>query len=313
MRFVSAAEIDDVLDFPALIAALREAFRGDIETPTRHHHAIARPGGDSTLLLMPAWSGSAGGYMGVKIVSVVPGNAARGRPSVVGTYLLLDGDSGEPLALLEGAALTAWRTAAASALAASRLARPDARRMVMVGAGTLAPRLVAAHAAVRPIAEVAVWNRTPARAEALAAALAVPGLAVRAVEDLAGAIGTADLVSAATMSRVPLVAGASLRPGTHVDLVGAYNPEMREADDEALRRATVFVDTRAGALKEAGDIVQPIAAGILAAADIAGDLFDLCRGTVSGRRGPEEITLFKSVGTALEDLAAAVLVYQRLA
>lgn len=312
MRFVTAAEIDAALTWPALIAPLRDAFRGDVVTPTRHHHSLARPDGDATLLLMPAWQKGAGGYAGVKIVSVFPGNAARGKPSVIGTYLLLDGDSGEPLAALDGQALTAWRTAAASALAASYLARTDAWRLVMVGAGALAPRLIAAHAAVRPIAEVAIWNRHPERALALAAELDRPGLRVTATQDLAAAVATADIVSAATMSREPLIRGAWLRPGAHVDLVGAYNPAMREADDAAVARATVYVDTRAGALHEAGDLVQAIAAGVLEEGGIAGDLFDLCRGTAPGRRSADEITLFKSVGTAIEDLAAAVLVYERL-
>jgi ornithine cyclodeaminase len=312
MRVVAAHEIDAALSFPTLIEALRDAFRGDTVVPTRHHHRIARPGNEATLLLMPAWEMRAGGYAGVKIVSVYPGNPARGRPSVVGSYLLMDGDSGTPLAVLDGPALTAWRTAAASALAASHLAAPDARRMVMVGAGTLAPRLIEAHAAVRPIREVAIWNRDAARAAALAARLDRPDLRVHATDDLAAAIATADVVSAATMSRVPLVRGAWLKPGAHVDLVGAYNPEMREADDAALARAAVHVDTRAGALAEAGDVVQAIAAGALAESDIAGDLFDLCRGTVPGRTGAGQVTLFKSVGTAIEDLAAAALVYERL-
>jgi ornithine cyclodeaminase len=312
MRFVTADEIDSVLTYPTLIAALRDAFRGDIVTPTRHHHTLARPDGDATLLLMPAWAAQAGGYAGVKVVSVFPGNAARHMPSVTGTYLLLDGDTGAPLALLDGQALTTWRTAAASALAATMLAARDARRLVMVGAGALAPRLIAAHASVRPIEDVAIWNRTPDRAAALAARLDRPDLRVRAVGDLAAAIAEADIVSVATMSHAPLVEGAWLRPGAHLDLVGAYNPSMREADDAALRRARVHVDTRGGALKEAGDIVQALASGAIAESDIAGDLFDLCRGHAPGRRSADEITLFKSVGTAIEDLAAAVLVYERL-
>jgi len=209
-------------------------------------------------------------------------------------------------------ALTLWRTAAASALAASYLARPDARRMAMIGAGALAPRLIAAHAAVRPIAEVAIWNRTPEKAERLAATLDRPGLRVRATSDLAAAVGEADIVSAATLSAEPLVKGVWLKAGTHVDLVGAFTPVMREADDETIRRARVYVDTRAGAATEAGDIVQPIASGILAAEAIRGDLFDLSRGNATGRGAAEEITLFKSVGSAIEDLAAAVLVFSRL-
>ena len=313
MRLVGAAEIDRVLDYPALVEALAAAFRAGVTAPPRHHHTIPRPDGDATLLLMPAWQDAAEkGYAGVKVVSVFPGNQARGRPSVMGSYLLLAGDSGEPLAVLDGRVLTLWRTAAASALAATFLARPDARRMVMVGAGALAPRLIAAHAAVRPIDAVVVWNRTRERAERLAAEFDRPGLAVATTDDLAGAVAEADIVSVATMSPDPVVKGAWLKPGAHVDLVGAYTPAMREADDAAIQRVRVFVDTRAGALKEAGDIVQPMAAGVLKETDIAGDLFDLCRGTAKGRASSTEITLFKSVGAAIEDLAAAVLVEERL-
>ena len=313
MRLVGAAEIDRVLTYPDLIEALRAAFRAGVTAPPRHHHTIPRPDGDATLLLMPAWQEKAeGAHAGVKIVSVFPGNPARGKASVMGSYLLRAGDRGEPLAALDGRVLTLWRTAAASALAAGFLARPAARRMVMVGAGALAPRLIAAHAAVRPIDSVVIWNRTAERAARLAAALDGPGLAVSATTDLAGAIAAADIVSVATMTAEPLIRGAWLTPGTHLDLVGAFTPAMREADDEAVARARLYVDTRAGALKEAGDIVQPIAAGLVAEGDIAGDLFDLCRGTATGRESDAEITLFKSVGAAIEDLAAAVLVHERL-
>jgi ornithine cyclodeaminase len=259
---------------------------------------------------MPAWHDGAG-FLGVKIVSVFPENRTKGKPSVMGTYLLLAGDTGEPLATFDGVALTLWRTAAASALAASYLARPDARVLAMIGAGALAPRLIAAHASVRPIEEVTIWNRTFEKAWLLARALNRPGLAVRAVDDLGQAVAGADIVSAATMSSEPLIRGDWLKPGVHVDLVGAYLPTMREADDDAVRRSRVYVDTRAGALTEAGDIVQPLAAGILAGDRIA-DLYDLVRGRTPGRGAAEEVTLFKSVGTALEDLAAAALVHRRL-
>lgn len=312
MRFVGAAEIDALLDYPSLIKALREAFTASIVAPMRHHHEIARPGADAVLLLMPAWHAAPGGYLGVKTVSVFPDNVSRGKPSVMGTYLLMTGDSGEPLAAFDGQSLTLWRTAAASALAAGHLARADAARMTMIGAGALAPRLIAAHAAVRPIRDVAIWNRTPETARRLAAELDRPGLRVTATDDRESAVRSADIVSAATLSAEPLVQGAWLRTGAHVDLVGAYNPRMRESDDEAVRRARVYVDTRAGALKEAGDIAQPLASGALREADIAGDLADLCHGRVEGRRSADEITLFKSVGTAIEDLAAAVLVWERL-
>jgi len=312
MRVVGPEDVHRCLDYPALVDALAAQFRAGAETPLRHHHSIKVPGGaDATLLLMPAWQ--MGDALGVKLVTVFPDNGRRGLPAVQGVYLLLDGATGVPRALIDGPALTARRTAAASALAARHLARPDARRLLMVGTGTLAPHLVRAHAAVRPIAEVAIWGRAPAKAERLAAELAgaLPGVAVRAVRDLESTVPWADIVSCATLATEPLIRGAWLRPGQHLDLVGAFTPKMREADDEVVRRARLFVDTRAGALKEAGDIVQPLAAGVIAERDIAGDLFDLARGG-PGRRGAEEITLFKSVGTALEDLAAARLVAERL-
>jgi ornithine cyclodeaminase/alanine dehydrogenase-like protein (mu-crystallin family) len=313
MRLVNAAEIDRLLDYPGLIAAIREAFAGAVVAPVRHHHRIARPGAEAILILMPAWQegADAGGFIGVKVVSVFPDNAARAKPSVMGTYLLLAGDSGEPLATLDGVSLTLWRTAATSALVSSVLARPDASRLAMIGSGALAPRLIAAHASVRPITHVTIWNRSRDKAERLARTLARPGLTVTASTDLAATVADADIVSVATLAREPLVKGAWLKPGAHVDLVGAYIPEMREADDDAIRRATVYVDTRAG-MKESGDIAQPLASGALAEAAVAGDLYDIARGRIAGRRSPDEITLFKSVGNAIEDLAAAVAVWRKL-
>ena len=309
LPFLDAEAVRAATPWPALIATLREFFREGCVLPQRHHHTVEVPGErDATLLLMPAWR--TGVALGVKVVTVVPGNDARGLPAVAGLYLLLSGTTGEPLALIDGAELTARRTAAASALAAGYLAREDARRMVMVGTGRLAPELVAAHASVRPtLREVGVWGRDPAKAEALAARLARGiGLAVTAAADLEAAVRDADLVSCATTSAQPLVRGAWLRAGAHLDLVGGFTPAMREADDEAVRRARVWVDTYEGATREAGDIVGPLASGALAREAIVGDLFGLCRGEAAGRSGPAEITLFKSVGTALEDLAAATLV-----
>jgi ornithine cyclodeaminase len=268
------------------------------------------------LLLMPAWERDGRApLLGVKIVTVHPGNPKRGLPSVSGTYLLMRADSGESLAVIDGQALTLWRTAAASALASSYLARGDARRLVMVGAGALAPDLIEAHATVRPIDEVLVWNREQRRAEQLVATLGeavTKRRAVCATTDLESAVRHADIVSCATLSREPLVKGAWLKPGTHLDLVGAFTSAMRESDDETVRRALVYVDTRAGALAEAGDIVQPLNAGIIRQTDIRGDLTELSRKSVLGRQSPEEITLFKSVGTALEDLAAAALAFSRI-
>lgn len=311
MLVIDAAEIGKVLTPALVIDALREAFTAPIDVPVRHHHSIPRgPDEIATLLLMPAWHRN-GGYIGVKIASVFPLNAKRNAPSVEASYLLMAGETGTPLAVMDGRAITLWRTAAASALAASYLARPTAGRLLVVGAGALAPYLIKAHACARPIAEVEIWNRDPAKAETLAAQLD-GALRVKGVPDLEAAVRGADIVSAATLSTEPLIKGAWLQPGTHVDLVGGFTPKMREADDDCVRKASVFVDTRAGASKEAGDIVQPLQAGVITDKDIRGDLFDLCRGALPGRAREDEITYFKSVGTAIEDLATAVLVYGRV-
>ena len=312
MRILSAEQVDAALDDLALIDGLEAAFRGGAEVPVRHHHHLAT----GTLLLMPAWTSR---HVGIKLVTVFPDNVTRALPSVFGQYVLLDGSTGQSLALLDGTMLTKRRTACASGLAARHLAPHNASRLLMIGTGALAPHLVRVHAKVRPIREVAIWGRRPAQAEALAqqlatslpAALGRP-IAVHAVADRKAAVGQADIISCATLSKEPLVEGAWLREGQHIDLVGAYTPEMRESDDKAVWRARVYVDTRAGALKEAGDIVQAIRNGTIDEDDVIADLFELTRGQQTGRLAGDDasITLFKSVGTALEDLAAAELAIQ---
>ena len=314
MRVVSASEVDSALTFPIMIDALAEAFSSDIVTPVRHHHEIERDGATATLLLMPAWTGAAvaEGFVGVKVVSVFPDNSRRSLPSILGTYLLMDGATGMPKAAIDGTRLTLWRTACASALGARHLARARAKVMTMVGAGALAPFLIRAHMSQRPIEKVHLWNHRPERARELAEILRGEGLPVDATEDLESAIRVSDLVSCATLSKEPVVCGAWLRDGSHLDLVGAFNLHMREADDEAVRRASVFIDTQA-AKKEGGEVALAIASGAIAPEHVKADLFALCRGEAEGRVNDTEITLFKSVGTAIEDLAAAMLVIKRLA
>ncbi len=292
------------LAFPRLVAALRAAFIAGAEVPLRHRHILADANG--TLLLMPAWRGRTA--MGVKIVTVFPDNGQRGLNSVFSTYLLCDGETGQHLALIDGNEITGRRTAAASALAGNYLARPDAERLLIVGSGHVASMMADAWSAVRAIKHVAIWNRRPAGAETLAATLRAQGHNALAVTDLPAATRTADIVSCATLATAPLIHGAWLQPGTHLDLIGGYRPDMREADDTAIARARVFIDTEA-ALSEAGDLTQPIATGAFTRAEIAGSLFTLCRGETPGRTHPHEITLFKSVGSAIEDLAAAALVW----
>jgi ornithine cyclodeaminase len=293
------------LAFDRLIPALHDAFIAGAEVPLRHRHAIEEAPG--TILMMPAWQGKTA--LGVKIVTVFPENGKRGLNSVFSTYLLCDGATGQHLALIDGNEITGRRTAAASALAGNYLARADATSLLIVGAGHVASMLADAWSAVRPIKKVRIWNIRATRAEALAEQLSRAGYDAKATTDLESAVHEADIVSCATLATAPLIHGRWLRAGVHVDLIGGYRPDMREADDEAIRLARVYIDTPA-ALAEAGDITQPIESGALTREDIDGTLASLCRGETPGRIDPEEITLFKSVGSAIEDLAAASLVWR---
>jgi len=313
MQIVDAATTRRHLGFAALIPALRAMFVAGCEVPQRHVHTIAdrddaaAPRG--TVLVMPAWR--AGQRFGLKTVMIFPGNSARGLPGLHSTYLLYDAATGQPLAQLDGDEITTRRTAAAAALAASYLARADARRLLIVGAGRVAALLADAMRAVRPIAEVVVWNHRRDGAERLAATLRAAGLAARASDDLAASVAAADIVSCATLSNAALIEGRWLARGTHLDLIGSFTPQMREADAACFERARVFVDTPE-ALVKSGDLLQAIAEGGFAPAALQGTLADLCAGRSPGRGGADEITLFKAVGSALEDLAAAELVYERL-
>jgi len=306
LRYFTAGDVHAALDYGSLVEALREEFAAGATAPVRASHAVT-PGGDR-LLLMPAWDGVG---LGVKIVTVFPRNRERGLASVAALYVLMDGTTGHPIALIDGEALTLRRTSATSALASSYLSRADARRLVIVGTGALAPYMAAAHCATRPIERISVWGRSHAAAERTAATLASQGLPAKAVAHLNAALADADIVSCATTAREPIVRGALVRNGTHVDLVGAFTTEMRESDDDLVARAEIFVDTFAGALKEAGDLVQPMLLGVITRDRVRAELADLVSGRHPGRRTQDEVTLFKSVGTALEDLCAARLLARR--
>lgn len=306
---IGADQVAVSLPWEALVDRLGRTFRAGVEAPPRHHHAMHRHDGEATMLLMPAWESR--GYIGVKMVNVFPQNADHGLPAIAGVYLLSEGEHGRPLACLEGSELTRRRTAAASALAARELARDDAEDLLMVGTGKLAPMLIEAHAAVRPIKRVRIWGRNPDKAEALAAVYA-DRFDTAAVHDLEAATPDADIVSCATLSTEPLIQGNWLQPGAHLDLVGAFRPSMRESDASCFERGDVFVDTYAGAQGEAGDLLQAIDEGRFAFSDIRADLGELMRGEKPGRRAPDAITVFKSVGASLEDLAAAIEVWEQL-
>lgn len=315
MHIIDADATRSALPFDRLVSALRERFAAGCETPLRHVHEIANPLGDAggdaatrrmTSLIMPAWV--PGRYYGVKIINIAPGNARRGLPGLHGSYLLFDARTGVPLAHLDGDEITARRTAAASALGGSYLAREDASHLLVVGAGRVAALLPAAWRAVRKIERVTVWARRTEEAEKLARQWRAEGFNAQAATDLAAACGEADIVSCATLSTEPVVRGAWLAAGSHLDLIGSFTPTMREADDACFENARVFVDTDE-ALTKSGDLLVPMAHGVLAQNDIRGTLTTLCKGVATGRRNAAERTVFKAVGTALEDLAAAMLVY----
>jgi ornithine cyclodeaminase len=306
MHLITAGELRTVLHYRMLIERLRQAFRAGCTAPPCPRYVVPTYGDhDATLTLTPAWQTGRG--IGISVTTAFPDNPKRDLPAVNGHYLLHDGKTGVLQAVLDGRALTTHRTAAASALAASYLARPDAGRLLVIGTGTLAPHLIEAYAVVLPLREVLVWGRDRSKAEKIAARFRRGAFRVTATDDLEGAVAGAHVVSCATATVEPLLHGAWLAPGTHVDLVGSVTPETREADDEVIRRSRIFVDSREGACRQTGDLVQPMAAGILTANDIAADLFDLTRGERSGRRYYDQITLFKSVGVAVEDLTTAEL------
>lgn len=302
MRFTDAETTRRHLGFGALIEALRQMFIAGCEVPLRHAHTV----GDGTLLLMPAWR--AGQRLGIKTVTIFPGNSALGQPGLHSTYLLFDAATGVPLAQLDGDQITSRRTAAASALAASFLARADASRLLIVGTGRVASLIAEAMQVARPLTEFVVWNHRAPSAEALAGRLRERGFNARASTDLAAAVGAADIVSCATLSTTALIRGEWLRPGTHLDLVGSFTPAMCEADAACFQRSRVYVDTPE-ALAKSGDVLRAVEAGAFGPDQLAGTLAELCRGTRPGRSSAAEITLFKAVGSALEDLAAAELVW----
>ena len=305
LKVFSAQEVHAALPWQGLVGALEQAFAAGAQVPLRHAHSL---GGADALLLMPAWSNEA---LGVKLVTVMPDNWARQAATVQATYLLLDRATGEPMAVLDGEALTLRRTAAASAFAARYLARADARSLLIVGAGRLAAWMARAHVAMRPGLDcVLVWGRRVEASEQLVQALRAEGIPAEVAPTLEAAVESVDIISCATTSTTAIVRGAWLQAGTHLDLVGGFKPDMREVDDDCVQRSRVYVDTYAGALAEAGDLVQPLRAGSITRDHIVAELAELASGSKAGRGNADEITLFKSVGTALEDLAAARLVAQ---
>lgn len=310
MRVIEAADVHRVLEFPALIEALRSAFGGPAGMPRRMVFRLDGDASHDAFALLPAWTGD---VIGVKAFTYLPSNASKGREILNSKILLFDRETGRPLDLVDGTSVTFWRTAAVSALAADYLARGDARRLLVCGTGNLAPYMALAHASVRPIEWIGIWGRREERAARVVEELRRrrPELEVVVVRDLEAEAGAADVISCATGSHEPILSGAWVRSGTHVDLIGNHERDGRECDTELVVRARVFVDSRANVLNEAGEVLIPIAEGRMTESDIVAELSELCSGALPGRGAADEITLFKSVGTALSDLAAARLVTQR--
>ncbi len=307
MRVIDAAEIRRVLTFPILLNALESGHRrprmeaednllGSEEAQYLVRHAVDR-----------------GRFMASKLVTSFPKNLLDGKlPAVQAVCVLFDGTNGKPLAVIDGTELTYWRTAADSALGARLLAPPNPQTMLVVGAGEVSRWLVRAHRVARPsLRRVLIWNRNPKRAAETAAVLRGEGIAAEAIADLEAATREADLITTCTRSHEPLVKGAFLKPGVHLDLVGGYTPETREADDEAARRGLIFVDRRESA-SCVGDILQPIASGAIREADVLGDLYDLVGGTVTGRHSASDITLFKNAGGGHLDLMTAEVIFEQV-
>ncbi len=305
MRVFTAEEIQTLITPGALVEVLRHAFQADFVCPPRQ--IVAVPGGTQQrlCLIMPAFDRRGAGA--VKLVTVFPGNAARALPTIQAGILVFS-DDGAPVAILDGTIVTRLRTAAASALASTFLSRADSAHLVIIGTGSLAPHMAAAHAAVRPIRRISVCGRREAAAQRTAAAIRLvvkPDVEVRSASSVAGAVASADIVSCVTSSATPVLAGRWLREGAFVDLVGGFSPDRREADDDVLRRSRIFVDTFEGAMTEAGDILDPLSRGVITREQVEAQLADLASGRHVGRVADDELVTFKSVGTAIEDLAAA--------
>ena len=310
MISLDAEQVASALEYNVLIEQLKEGFKKDLGIPKRHHHDYPNPPGtnSSTLLMMPAWE--TGKNLGVKIVNVTPENGQLGIPSIHGIYLYFDARTGVPLALMDSNMITIKRTAATSALASDFLSREDSTSLLIAGTGALAPEMAKAHCLVRKISKVSIWGRDYSKAERLAAGLHIDGAEIYPEKDLERGVKESDIISTVTLSKTPLIKGNWLRKGQHIDLVGSYKPDMREADDAVILQSSIFIDSYEGAPHESGDLAIPLENNVISMDEIRADLFELCRNEKEGRNSNEEITCFKSVGHALEDLVAAQIVYQ---
>ncbi len=309
MKVYDRENVASSLQYGILIEALRKAFSSKITAPERVQHTIKNnKGSDATLLLMPAWK--IGEHIGIKIVSVFPENTIKNMSAVHANYFLMNANDGKPVAVMDGTELTLRRTACASALAADYLVKKNVDTLLMIGTGNLAPHMIKAHCVVRNYSRILIWGRNEEKAERLALSLKIKDKEIVAKNDLKEALNIADVISCATLSQKPLIMGDWIKPGQHLDLVGAFTPDMAEADSKAVAMSKVVVDTYEGALSESGELINALKDGHIKKKHILSDLRELVLEEKDIRTDSNDITLFKSVGTALEDLAAAELVVE---
>ncbi len=309
MKVYDRENVASSLQYGILIEALRKAFSSKITAPERVQHTIKnKNGSDATLLLMPAWK--IGEHIGIKIVSVFPENTTNNMNAVHANYFLVNANDGKPVAVMDGTELTLRRTACASALAADYLVNKNVDTLLMIGTGNLAPHMIKAHCVVRNYSRILIWGRNEEKAERLALSLNIKDKEILAKNDIKEALNVADVISCATLTQKPLIMGDWIKPGQHLDLVGAFTPDMAEADSKAIAKSKVVVDTYEGALSESGELINALKEGRIKKEHILSDLRELVLEEKNIRKDSNDITLFKSVGTALEDLAAAELVIE---
>ena len=311
MKLYDRKNVASSLQYGILIEALRKAFSSKITAPERVQHTIKnKNGSDATLLLMPAWK--IGEHIGIKVVSVFPENSNQNMSAVHANYFLMNANDGKPIAVMDGTELTLRRTACASALAADYLANKDADTLLMIGTGNLAPHMIKAHCEVRDYSRILIWGRNEEKAERLASSIDLEAKEIMAKNDLKEALNDADVISSATLSQKPLIMGDWIKPGQHLDLVGSFTSDMAEADSKVISMSKIVVDTYEGALSESGELINALKEGHIKKKHILSDLRELVLEEKNIRNDSNDITLFKSVGTALEDLAAAQLVIEKI-
>lgn len=308
MQIIPEDKISSLLDYNKLIEELRKIFKSDYTMPVRHHHFYkTEEGEENTLILMPVWNNE---YMGMKQVTVAPANTQNHMPSIFAQYILSNSKTGQPLAMMNATELTARRTACTSALASSYLSRENAENLLIVGGGSVANHLVQAHMAVRDFKKISIWMRNPGKMGDFVNGLKNQGIPAESVYNLEESAHEADIISCATLSETPIIKGEWVKPGAHLDMIGSHKPTTRETDNDSIRKSSIFLDSREGALHESGELAIPIAEGVITENDIKADIVELVKGIHPGRSSSEEITLFKSAGLAVEDLAAALLIYK---